>query len=156
MSLILKQTRESIGAVAHLGDGWDEIHDIMRMHPGIPLYAAAGNCDYGAGADSLSFSILSKKIVMTHGHRYNVKSGYLRLSLWAEENGADVCLFGHTHIPDLFYYGRTLMLNPGSISLPWDDYRGSYGVVDISDSGLIEGRVMAKMYGEGKEFRRIL
>ena len=153
MSLILKQTCQSVNAVAHLGDGWDEIHDIMLMYPRLPLYAVAGNCDYGEEADSLSFSLSSKKIVMAHGHRHNVKSGYLRISLWAEENGADVCLFGHTHIPEVFYSGRTLMLNPGSVGFPRYGQTSSYGILDISDNGVIEGRVMGK---QGGVYKRII
>ena len=149
----MKKINKSIDAVAHLGDGWDEIHDIMRMYPLIPLYAVTGNCDYGSGQSSLAFRFASKHFIMAHGHRYGVKYNYLRISLWAEENYADVCMFGHTHIPEIFYRGHTLMLNPGSIGFPRGDYAASYGIVDVSEDGAVDGRVMAK---HGDEYRRIL
>jgi len=153
MGAVLKQTYKSINAVAHLGDGWDDIHDLMRMYPLLPLYAVAGNCDAEPEPNSLLFNFASKKIIITHGHRFHVKSGYLRVSLWAEENDADVCLFGHTHMPEIFYSGRALMMNPGSIGFPRSDCPESYGVVDVSETGIIEGRIMGK---QGGAFRRVL
>jgi putative phosphoesterase len=152
MEAILEKTRKSIDAVAYLGDGWDDIHKLMPIYPSIPLYAVAGNCDYGSGQNALPFNFASRKIIITHGHRFNVKFGYLRISLWAEENEADVCLFGHTHIPDVFYSGRTLMMNPGSISFPNAEYPISYGVVNISENGVVEGCVMGK---RGLVYKRI-
>ena len=152
MGSVLRKTRNSINAVAHLGDGWDEIHDLMLLYPLTPLYAVAGNCDHGSGPDTLAFNFASKKIIITHGHRHNVKYDYLRISLWAEENEADVCLFGHTHVPEVFYSGRSLMMNPGSIGLPHSGYSESYGIVDITDNGIIEGRIMAK---HGRDYSRM-
>ena len=153
MDAVIKKTHKSINAVVHLGDGWDDIHDLMLMYPFIPLYAVTGNCDYGSGPNSLTFNFASKKIIITHGHRFNVKYDHLRISLWAEEQEADVCMFGHTHIPDVFYSGRTLMLNPGSIGLPRGSYTASYGIVEVSDTGIIDGRVMGKQAGV---YRRIV
>jgi len=153
MDSVLEKTYTSISAVVHLGDGWDEIHEVMRKYPKLPLYAVVGNCDYEPGPGSLAFRFSSKKFIITHGHRYNVKSDYLRLRLWAEENEADVCLFGHTHVPDVFYSGRTLLMNPGSIGIPRGQYTQSYGIVDISESGIIDGRVMGK---QGGVFQRIV
>jgi len=153
MKAVLEKINKSIDAVAHLGDGSDEIHHLMLQYPSIPLYAVAGNCDSGSGQSTLAFNFASKKIVLTHGHKFHVKSDYLRISLWAEENEADVCLFGHTHIPAIFYSGRTLMMNPGSVSFSKAEYSESYGIVDVAENGAVEGCVMAK-YGFG--FKRVL
>ena len=153
MGNVLEKTYKYISAVAHLGDGWDEIHDLMLKYPSIPLYAVVGNCDFGSGQGVLTFNFASKRFILTHGHRFNVKSGYLRIALWAEENEADVCLFGHTHIPDVFYTGRTLMMNPGSIGLPRADCRMSYGVIDVSENGVVGGSIMGK---QGRTYRMIM
>jgi putative phosphoesterase len=147
MEFVLRKIHRSISAVAHLGDGWDDIHDLMLAYPLIPLYAVTGNCDFGSGPNSLTFNFASKRFIITHGHRFHVKSGYLRISLWAEENGADVCLFGHTHIPEVFYSGGTLMMNPGSIGLPISDAPASYGIIDVSENGLVDGTVLGKKGG---------
>jgi len=153
MKAVLEKTNKSIDAVAHLGDGSNEIHHLMLEYPSIPLYVVAGNCDSGSGQNTLAFNFASKKIILTHGHKFHVKSGYLRISLWAEENEADVCLFGHTHEPAIFYSGRTLMMNPGSISFPKSEYPVSYGVVDVDENGIVVGSVIAK-YSWG--FKKVL
>jgi len=153
MKAVLEKTQKHINAVVHLGDGWDEIHDLMSEYPLIPLYAVAGNCDFGSGPSTLAYQLASRKFIITHGHRFHVKSGYLRITLWAEENEADVCLFGHTHAPEVFHSGRTLMMNPGSISLPKPDFPASYGVVDMPDNGFVEGVVMGK---QGLVYRRFI
>ena len=153
MGAVLEKTAKSVNAVAHLGDGWEDIHELMRKHPDLPLFAVTGNCDYGSGPNSLTFRFASKKFIMTHGYRYYVKSDYLRICLWAEENQADVCLFGHTHVPDVFYAGSTLMLNPGSIGAPRGQGAASYGIVDVSETGVVDGRVMGV---KGGALKRLL
>ena len=40
------------------------------------------------------------KLFVTHGHAYGVKSGLGRLAERAKTLGADVVLYGHTHIPE--------------------------------------------------------
>jgi putative phosphoesterase len=152
MDAVLRKTHRLISAVAHLGDGWDEIHALMLMYPFLPLYAVEGNCDYESGPGALTFYFASKKFIITHGHRFQVKSGYLRIGLWARENEADVCLFGHTHIPEIFYSGKTLMMNPGSIGMPKPDTLASYGIVDVLKNGVIESGIM---FRQGKSYKRI-
>ena len=49
-----------------------------------------------------------------HGHRYGVKQGLLRFSLAAQEQQAQVALFGHTHIPYCRQEGGLWLLNPGA------------------------------------------
>ena len=47
----------------------------------------------------------------------------------AHENGADIVLYGHTHIPRAERLDGIWFLCPGSIR------EGSYGIVDITDKG---------------------
>ena len=73
-------------------------------------------------------------IAQTHGHLFNINFSFQKLDLWAQEVGADICLYGHLHVPDAWMQGKTLFLNPGSISQP----RGSinerlYAKVEIDD-----------------------
>ncbi|MBQ3254094.1 MAG: metallophosphoesterase family protein, partial [Acholeplasmatales bacterium] len=54
------------------------------------------------------------KIYFTHGHMYNVKMTYNTIIYKASSLDASICLFGHTHNPDVFLIDNILFLNPGS------------------------------------------
>ena len=68
----------------------------------------------------------------THGHRYHVKFGYQRLEYAAREVGAQVVLFGHTHVPYCEQYDGLWLLNPGACG----GQNGSYGLVIIEDKNI--------------------
>ena len=99
---------------------WDLVSDAQRLScaaPEIPLEAVVGNCDgWTRGAGSLLLEVEGVSFFLTHGHRYQVKSGLSLLTQAGREAGADVVCFGHTHQalcrrwPD-----GTLVVNPGSV-----------------------------------------
>lgn len=76
-------------------------------------------------------SAQGKKIFFIHGHPYYVKHGYERIEEEAKNRGADICLFGHTHIPYTEYKDGIYFMNPGAV------FNGSYGIIDITDSGIM-------------------
>jgi len=101
--------------ILHLGDYDLDAHSLADTFPHIPLRAVRGNCDLGSNAPVLKgFLIAGVRIVMTHGHRYDVKSDYAALYHMGHEAGADILLFGHTHIPHYEQVGAMHVLNPGS------------------------------------------
>jgi len=107
--------RERYDAVFHLGDGEGQTRQ-MKKKLSMPLYAVAGNCDSfmklpGERVETFG----SVRVLATHGHRYDVKWTLTPLSYHAEELGAKVALYGHTHVPDAEYLGGVLMLNPGAL-----------------------------------------
>jgi putative phosphoesterase len=64
---------------------------------------------------------------------YGVLNSENALSLWESEittaGHPDILFVGHTHIPMMTQFQRTLMVNPGSVGLPRDwDPRASYAV----------------------------
>ena len=134
-------------AIIFLGDG---LRDVSYCEFGdIPVLAVCGNCDtftfFGKGNadDEIVMTLGGKRIMMTHGDRYAVKNGLARIVAAADEKGADIVLFGHTHIPFEKYlpageseYGITLkkplcLFNPGSVG----GYEGSFGCICIRESG---------------------
>ena len=138
---------KKIDAVIFLGDG---LRDISYCEFGdIPLYCVCGNCDmfsrFGTvmAEDEMLVTFGGKKIMLTHGHAYSVKSSYTRICMAAAREGADIVMFGHTHIPHSEYlpegeckYGTVLpkplyLFNPGSIG----GYDGSFGVLEIDRRG---------------------
>ena len=64
-------------------------------------------------------------MLAVHGHRFDVKWGLDQLSYYAEERGAKVVLYGHTHIAAAEFVGPVLMVNPGALM------RGQYAELVI-------------------------
>ena len=143
----LKRCGDHPSAVIFLGDGARDIED------GIPdsceLISVAGNCDAWTSLfddngneipDERLEIIGGLRIFMTHGHMYGVKGGYGAAVSYACREGADVLLFGHTHIPCQTYDSalpRPLhILNPGSIGYRGDGFY-SYGIIEIQAGSVL-------------------
>jgi len=98
------------------------------------VIAVRGNCDFCSTSPNVeTITLEGKKLFITHGHTYNVKSGLLNLSLAAKESGADLVIFGHTHNPTNLYDDGVYFLNPGSLR----GLRGSYALVDVGEKGIL-------------------
>ena len=82
-------------------------------------------------------NIEGRRVVFTHGDLYGVKYGIDGVKRLAEETGADVVLFGHTHDPLEKYIpteeGGYYLFNPGALG----GYKPSFGVMNISDAGIL-------------------
>ncbi len=77
-----------------------------------PFYAVRGNNDLASPYPfAQTIEIGGKRIYMTHGH---LCSSLLGLAYAAQEQGADIALFGHTHKPYCDVVNGLLVLNPGS------------------------------------------
>ena len=75
------------------------------------------------------------QIIQTHGHLFDINFNFQKLDFWAQEEDADICLYGHLHVPNAWMEGKTLFLNPGSISQPRGTIREClYARVEIDDS----------------------
>lgn len=108
---------DKIGAdmIIHAGDHDTDAERLQKIYEDIPVKYVRGNCDYSSSPLDLNLDVGGKKIFITHGHSYNVKSSYLAIQYKAEEEGADLVIFGHTHIPYCYNSGRRILLNPGSL-----------------------------------------
>lgn len=117
--------------IIHLGDCWADAVQLQKRYPGIPMEQVPGNCDCNQEFQERILIIEGKKILICHGHTFNVKATYLSLELAAEEKGVDAALFGHTH--RVFYdtHNRVTYLNPGSIGAPPYGVPPSYAVLEI-------------------------
>lgn len=134
---------KNLDMIIHLGDYFRDAQKLADMFPNIQVEYIYGNSDFMIGdvqAEKL-LEINGIKILMTHGHRYSVKWDYNKLCKKAEEVGADLLLFGHTHIADMVKKNEFILLNPGSISDPRDDSSESYAIVQI-DEGKIEPNIV--------------
>lgn len=123
-----------------LGDGLSDVEYAKAHFPQIPFFCVRGNCDFFEknAPDEAVLDLDGIKVLICHGHKYNVKYGYERIIYAAREKEADAVFFGHTHIPlDTCEYvdGKRIQLfNPGSVGT-----RASYGVVNTANGVLVTG-----------------
>lgn len=131
--------------VIHLGDGAEDLENVRYEYPEKMMVGVAGNCDFMSplpGFDILT--IEGRKIFFTHGHIYNVKYGCQRVIEAARQQGADICLFGHTHVPVNEYHDGLYLMNPGSLGHPYDG-QPTYGIIEIVPAGIVTNIVKAKL-----------
>ncbi|MCF0128782.1 MAG: metallophosphoesterase [Pseudobutyrivibrio sp.] len=128
--------KEKPHKVFHLGDSEGFQQEIMDI-AGCPVEFVAGNCDSYSGLPAFLVMSVGKHVVMlTHGHHYQVRSGLLTLRNAAREKGADIVLYGHTHVPDIDYNLGITCANPGSISYPRQTPRDyTYMILDVDKEG---------------------
>ena len=120
----------------HLGDGEGYDDRILQICD-CPLEIVRGNCD---SFSDLPYYIVTNigrhKAFLTHGHRYGVGYSNEDLIFAAQENGADVAMYGHTHVPQIDEAGPVQVINPGSISKPRQTgHKPSYIVIDVDKAG---------------------
>ena len=128
----IDQVRHGVGpvdAVFHCGDSELDIqHESLQ-----DAFVVGGNCDWDSSYSAEVFTeVNGVKVLMTHGHLWQVKSTLMPLSTRAQELGADVVLFGHTHLLGSELIGNTLFVNPGSLELPRGRKEKSYAIIEKS------------------------
>lgn len=150
----IKKIGDKVHCVIHLGDHEDDVKELEVEFPNLSFYYVKGNNDFGGSAAFEQMLTFKEKIfLLTHGHKQQVHWSYTNICYWAQEQGADVVLFGHTHIPCNEKQGDILLFNPGSISLPRSTHNPTFGIIDISENGIIRGSIM-EYYGK-KQFKII-
>ncbi len=144
---------KQIDAVLHLGDHDVDAMELQKRYPDLVFHSVLGNNDYSMTTPMQKMiSIYGKKLLLTHGHRQRVYWGYDTLAYWAEEQGADMVLFGHTHRPFYDDRGRVILLNPGSISMPRGDVIPTFAMVEIQENGIIQAKIYE--YHGAKDMRK--
>ncbi len=128
--------------IIHLGDCIKDILGVRDQYPDKRFEFVAGNNDWAS--ESIREKVLDVgdiKIMLTHGHIYNVKFSYGSLISKARSIGADAVFFGHTHRTEELYDEGLLLLNPGSIGLSALADRPTYCIVDI-----VGGKIKVKFH----------
>ena len=82
----------------------------------IPGYIVRGNCDNTEdGAEEQIISLGNWRIMICHGHRYQVKQTLQNLYYRGQELAVDYVLYGHTHIA-VYEPDRVTLINPGAMN----------------------------------------
>lgn len=101
--------------VLHLGDCQRDLAALQSRFPDLPMDGVPGNCDWGSlDQPERLIELNGVRVFMLHGHTRNVKSSPMAAMYAAKEYGAQVLLFGHTHVPLVDNDGSLLTLNPGA------------------------------------------
>lgn len=145
MKKLLENPPAGLTAVFHLGDGSEEAELLMRKYPMYAYIGVRGNCDFGdrKHTDVVYTERGGVKFMLTHGHAYGVKSSVDTACITADAEGAQMLLYGHTHIPDdriiRCAVGDVRAVNPGSVRA------AEYAVIEVTDG---EVQVELKKYNQ--------
>lgn len=99
--------------IIHLGDGARDVN-LLKDKFGDKVKCIEGNCDSFTARDKEIFAIEEVNILITHGHKYRVKSGLLALELECRQHEVNCGLYGHTHIASIDDMSGLILINPGS------------------------------------------
>lgn len=128
----IAEALEDTDLIIHLGDNVQDVEGIKEYYKK-KIINVRGNCDFGRKEPlELLEEVEGVKIFITHGHNYDVKYNMLKLKYRAQELGADIALFGHTHVSVIEYEEGIWFMNPGSASLPRDAY-SSVATIEINE-----------------------
>lgn len=120
-------------AIIFLGDGLQSV-ELLRETRTMPrIYVVRGNCDLACTDPSEALAGFGGALVFyTHGNGYDVKWTTSALKSAARARGADVALFGHTHVPYYEYDEGLYLFNPGALSRSRTG-TATYGIMEIEN-----------------------
>ena len=110
---------EKVDYIIHAGD-LVELAVVDELETVAPVLAVHGNMDGLEVANAFprfnSLKIFDWKIGVTHDQ--NILFGLNKPNETAKEKEFDVFVYGHTHVADIKWEGKTLFINPGSPTDP--------------------------------------
>lgn len=127
----------------HLGDYYDDGLAMAEEYPQIPIEQVPGNCDKFRCPpfvqETRCLRLGGVMVYLTHGHRHYVKQDTGLLLEDARAAGADIALYGHTHVPNCYQEPDGLwVLNPGTCGT----YGGSAGLIQIENSVITNCKIL--------------
>lgn len=126
-----------IDCVLHAGDFISDARALAAEWP-VPVHAVRGNNDlWDTGDDVLTLELGGQRILLVHGHRHNVSRSrdLSTVAAAARQAGAQVAVFGHSHVPRVTEMDGVLLVNPGSPSRPRDGHGPTCAVLTITADG---------------------
>ena len=128
--------KRNYDAITFCGDGLSDVRPLARSLEA-PIYKVAGNCDFdGRTPREVWVTLDGVKILIVHGHLFeSIRWDLSSLSYYAEQKGAQLVLYGHTHRPAVDWMGSVLLVNPGALK------DGRYAEIEI-EGGQILPRLM--------------
>ena len=137
LKAVIAQTAP-IDMLIHLGDSeGSEVYIPEWVNPGCEMQMIRGNNDFFSSLDrEREIEIGTYKVLLTHGHYYNVSLGTEELVEDAKDRQFDIVMYGHTHKPYFDDSRGIIVLNPGSLSYPRQEgRRPSYMIMELDKKG---------------------
>ena len=144
MKRIIKSSSDA-DCVIFAGDGISDVESLQSEFHEKMFFSVRGNNDYGSSPygyardDELLFVLEGKRIFLTHGHSFGVKSSLNTLFAKAQRDEIDIVIFGHTHEPYEEYNKEKrpfYFFNPGSVGY-YSDGGYSFGVLNINNGNIL-------------------
>jgi putative phosphoesterase len=150
LEILRERHTQEVDLMIHCGDS-----QLMPDEKSISGYLTVmGNCDFGGYPLESVTESGDRKIFITHGHKYSVKTSLMNLKYKAQEFNADIVCFGHSHVIGAEVIDGILFLNPGSIRLPRERFEKTYMILDLIDDRIklsvfeLNGREIADLARE--------
>ena len=127
---IITSCRVGCGLVVHLGDTVSDFDNLKAAFPDIAMVGVRGNNDFMSQdtPKELFLNLDGINVLICHGHEYGVKRSTDQLLWHAQEKGADVVLYGHTHIAEKTSEDGIILFNPGAV------IEGNFGIIQTLNS----------------------
>jgi putative phosphoesterase len=110
---------QKVDYIIHAGD-LVELAVVDELEQLAPVLAVHGNMDgmdiVGALPRLNSLKVFDWKIGVMHDP--DISFGFKKMRELAREHGFNVFVYGHTHIANIKWEGKTLYINPGSPTVP--------------------------------------
>lgn len=116
--------------ILHTGDNFQDSKYINKI-TGIDTIGIKGNCDFEDVEDEIVFDVEGYRILLCHGHKYDIKYSLRSIKTRALELNVDIVIFGHSHIPVNYKEDEILFLNPGSAALPRGNSSRQFIIMNI-------------------------
>ncbi|QKG84060.1 metallophosphoesterase [Kroppenstedtia pulmonis] len=122
--------------VIHCGDFCTNRSEL----PITSMTVVQGNCDWEEVPKEEIWQQEGIRFLVVHGHLHQIKTTLLPLQYRAEEAGAQIVCFGHSHYPFCEMSGskKQLFINPGSIVSPRGFPHKTYVVLETIRSGKVK------------------
>lgn len=148
-AMLIEQWHKQIDGVWHLGDNARDMKFLENQYAhslSLAFSGVNGNCDAPSSVPyKRLFDLEGRRILLCHGHLYHVGLGLSYIKQKAHDMGANVVLFGHTHVPLCLEEEGVLYLNPGSLTSPRGGSHASYAILEIE-----KGRAAATLMDYSK------
>lgn len=114
--------------IISLGDSEMKEHELSSLG----IFGVKGNYPFEPDfPHDLILEFEDLRFLITHGHRYFVKTGLYQLKSALETKNCDVALFGHTHQAMIEKEDYRLFINPGSTTHPKQGIEKTYMIIDV-------------------------
>jgi putative phosphoesterase len=125
-----------VDAILHAGDIGDQ-GIISELELIAPVYAISGNIDSG----SVLRNYPPTRVLELAGHTFFlihhiVTEKLVRYELFRKKVQPDIIVHGHTHLPEVLRKSGILFINPGSVSKPKQNQKGTIVLLEIDEQSV--------------------